>query len=156
MLVYLASPYSCKTKEEREERFTLVCRKAAELMLAGYHVFCPIAHSHPIEVHGMDHIEGHDFWLGQDFAVLEHCEQMFVYKMPGWEFSRGVAAEIQFCNEMYIPITYIDFKGDLDGKARKVQRRATTKHSTVVQRRNNNKGTSHSIRVLHARTLPSY
>ncbi len=113
MLVYLASPYSCPTKIERAYRFKIVCRQAARLMLEGYQVFCPIAHSHPIEVHGMDHIESHDFWLNQDFAILKHCDKMFVYKMPRWENSRGVAAEIAFASKHGIPIEYIEYDKEM-------------------------------------------
>jgi hypothetical protein len=110
MLIYLASPYSAPTEQERKHRFELVCKKAAQLMLDGNQVFCPIAHSHPIETLGMDHMEGHDFWLHQDFAILRHCEAMFVYKLPGWTLSRGVAAEIEYAEKLGIPIGYLEFE----------------------------------------------
>lgn len=76
-------------------------------MVNGEHVFCPIAHSHPIEVHGMDDIKSGDFWLNQDFAILEKCNKMIVYCMPGWEESKGIAREIDFANNLGIPIEYI-------------------------------------------------
>lgn len=110
MLIYLASPYSAPRESERELRFRLVCEKAADLMLEGFEVFCPIAHSHPIETLGMDHMEGHDFWLKQDFAILKYCTQLMVYKLPGWTLSRGVAAEIEYANRMGIPVDYIEFE----------------------------------------------
>ena len=109
MLIYLASPYSAPTEEERELRFRLVCEKAADLMQQGFEVFCPIAHSHPIETLGMDHMEGHDFWLNQDFAILKHCVHLFVYKLPGWTLSKGVAAEIVYARDLGIPVDYIEF-----------------------------------------------
>lgn len=110
MLVYLASPYSCNTAEERHYRFMKVCEEAAKLMKAGYQVFCPIAHSHPIEIHGMTEMEGHDFWLKQDFAILQHCKKMFVYMLPGWTLSKGVAAEVNYASHHNIPIEYLEFK----------------------------------------------
>jgi len=110
MLVYLASPYSCNTKEERDFRFRKVCEMAAKLMKNGDEVFCPIAHSHPIEIHGMTEMEGHDFWLKQDFAILQHCKKMFVYKMPGWTLSKGIAAEIMFAKAHSIPVEYLEFE----------------------------------------------
>ena len=109
-LIYLASVYSQggAGKNKRTRRFKQVCKKAAELMAQGENVFCPIAHSHPIEVHGMTTIEGHDFWLKQDFAVLEKCSKMVVYKMKGWEKSVGIAAELKFAEARNIPIEYLD------------------------------------------------
>jgi hypothetical protein len=106
-LTYLASPYSAPTAKQRKQRFKQVCRKAAALMLNGEEIFCPIAHSHPIEVEGMDEIKDGEFWLKQDFAVLEHCKHMYVYCMPGWEQSKGIKREIEFAEMKNIPVTYI-------------------------------------------------
>jgi hypothetical protein len=107
-LVYLASPYS-KYPGGRKKAFKLVCKKAAELMVQGEHIFCPIAHSHPIEVEGMGgHQQDGDFWLDQDFAVLSACSKMFVYRMAGWEDSEGVARELAFAKQHKIPVEYID------------------------------------------------
>ncbi len=117
-MIYLASPYSILNKEGLTEqaiknrlsrRFKKVCRKAAQLMRDGEIVFCPIAHSHPIEVLGFDGWRGdHDFWLRQDFAVLDKSDKLVVYRMPGWEKSFGVTAEITRATERGIPVEYID------------------------------------------------
>lgn len=116
-MIYLASPYSVLNPEKYSEqgiknrltrRFKQVCKKAAELMLDGEVVFCPIAHSHPIEVNGMSERKNGDFWLEQDFGVLEHAKKLVVYRMPGWEVSNGVTREIAFAQEKGIPVEYID------------------------------------------------
>lgn len=109
-LIYLASPYS-KFPGGRERAFHLVCKKAAELMLEGYNVFCPIAHSHPIEVHGNIHPDdaNHSFWLKQEFAVLEKCSEVFVYMMPSWKESYGVNEEIKLADKLGIPIRYLTY-----------------------------------------------
>lgn len=106
-LVYLASPYS-KYPQGRIAAFEKVCKKAAELMLEGFNIFCPIAHSHPIELIGMTTMKSGDFWLKQDFAVLGVCSKMFVYKMEGWEESDGVTREIAFAKEHGIPVEYLN------------------------------------------------
>lgn len=107
-LVYLASPYSAPTKNKRTRRFNQVCKKAAELMSQGNMVFCPIAHSHPIETIGMPEMQTGDWWLQQDFAVLKHCEKLVVYKMPGWDKSYGVGKEIEFAEANNIPVEYLE------------------------------------------------
>jgi hypothetical protein len=103
-LIYLASPYS-KYSGGLQEAFERVVKKAGELMLLGYKVFCPIAHTHHIQATIGD--IGADGWLEQDFAVLERCDELWVYKMPGWENSYGVQKEIERANVLGIPITFI-------------------------------------------------
>jgi hypothetical protein len=110
-LLYLASVYSQgnASANKRTRRFKQACKKAAELMQAGHNVFCPIAHSHPIEIHGLPSVEGHDFWLKQDAAVLERCTKLLVYKMPGWTKSVGIKWEIAFAEKHGIPVEYLEY-----------------------------------------------
>lgn len=105
--IYLASPYSHKDKRYKERRFRKVCTKAADLMLEGYLVFCPIAHSHPIEWHGMEEKQSGAFWLRQDFAILKFCDELWVFKMKGWKDSSGIQQEIEFAKKHNIIIRYI-------------------------------------------------
>jgi hypothetical protein len=125
-LKYLASPYSVRGDFSdhqkiviRDRRYRDVCKLAARLMKEGHLIFCPIAHSHPIETIGMyGEIKDGDFWLRQDYAVLKACSELVVYKMPGWEQSYGVAEEIKFAKENNIPVSYIDhikFPGNTRG-----------------------------------------
>lgn len=107
-LIYLASPYS-KYYEGRMAAYMIACDKAAELMNKGYAVFCPIAHSHAIEVSSMEKVMDGDWWLKQDFAILEHVDELHVYQMPGWQDSYGVQAEIAYADNLGIPIKYIPF-----------------------------------------------
>ncbi len=107
-LVYLASPYS-KYPGGREAAYKEVCSKAAELMQQ-VAIFCPIAHSHSIELEGMNgDIKNGDWWLKQDFAVLKRCDELWVYQMPGWEESYGVTKEIMFALNNLIPIKMIPY-----------------------------------------------
>lgn len=108
-LVYLASPYSHRLHRIRHRRFEDVCKKAAELMQQGEQVFCPIAHSHPIEVIGMEGRKSGDWWLKQDYAILKSCTKLLVYKMPGWDKSYGVKEEIKFAKKNKIPIEYAEY-----------------------------------------------
>lgn len=115
---YLASPYSVvqpiseqQARVLRDSRYRRVCKLAAKLMKEGKKVFCPIAHSHPIEVIGMPgEIQSGDFWLDQDFAILQHANELIVYQMDGWDKSSGIRREIEFAEEHNIPITYIENK----------------------------------------------
>jgi len=104
---YLASPYSHPDASVRLLRFHRVVREAAKLMAAGEAIFCPIAHSHPID-HALPAIEGHDFWMRQDIPILRHAAQVAVLMLEGWQASKGMARELQIADELYIPIRYIE------------------------------------------------
>lgn len=107
-LVYLATPYSHRYGYMRERRFLEASKMAAVLMEEGYKVFCPIAHSHPIETIGFPKLKSGDWWLKQDFAILKHCDKLIVYKMPGWDKSYGVGKEIKFAKKHKIPVEYLE------------------------------------------------
>jgi hypothetical protein len=107
-LIYLASPYS-KYPHGRVHAEAAVSTKAAELMSKGVALFCPITHSHWIEQH-MDSVQDGDWWLEKDFAVLERCDELWVYQMPGWDESYGVKKEIEFAEHNNIPITYVPYE----------------------------------------------
>ena len=111
---YLASPYSHPDPKVKEERFIVVCKAAAELMQRGKRVFSPIAHSHAIEIYGMNG-EVHDgtFWLQQDGPLLYHASEMIVLMLHGWKESKGVQEEIRICQLINKPITYMEWD-DLD------------------------------------------
>ena len=107
-LVYLATPYSHPQWEVEKQRYKDASAYAAKLMEEGYLVFCPIAHSHPIETYGMPELKSGDWWLRQDFAILKHCDELVVYKLEGWQKSYGVGKEIEYAKNNGIPIRYVE------------------------------------------------
>lgn len=109
-LWYLASPYSMYPGGQ-DAAFKLACRMAAKKMKEGFAIFCPIAHSHPVELYG-DTDPSHDFWLGQDIAFLNVCEGMFRYKLPSWENSFGVNWEADWMRAHGKPVVDIEWEGE--------------------------------------------
>lgn len=75
-------------------------------MMAGEIVFCPIAHSHPIELM-FPSTEGQEFWMKQDLPILRCATKLKVLCTEGWEQSEGVATEIELAEELGIPTEYI-------------------------------------------------
>lgn len=107
MLIYLASPYSHSDHSVMEARYETVCKAAGYLMKQGETVFAPIAHSHRIGQILGESAGAHDFWLKQDFAILDKCDALIVLMIDGWQHSFGVAEEIKRAKERGMPIRYL-------------------------------------------------
>jgi hypothetical protein len=112
-LIYLACPYSYKDADPakvmavKEERFQAVNKASAKLMAEGKYIFSPISHTHPIALAGS--LPGDwQFWEGYDRCILSSCCKIIVLRLPGWETSTGVQAEIKIGQELGIPVEYID------------------------------------------------
>lgn len=107
MIYYLATPYSSKHAMDRELRYQQACVIAGTLMAEGKTVYSPIAHSHNIAAVS-DLPTSWDFWGAQCIDMLRACSVLIVAKMPGWEQSVGVRAEIALAGELGIPIEYLE------------------------------------------------
>lgn len=104
-MIYLASPYTHPDAAIREQRFHTVCRAAAALMRSGHMVFSPIAHSHPIAMHGLP--TTWDFWERVDREYLRRCDELVVLTLDGWKQSRGVQAEVRIAGDLGKPVRHL-------------------------------------------------
>lgn len=111
MLIYIASPYT-SYEGSRSEAYQQVCMKVGELMkeYPGYAFFCPIAHSHAIEIESDLGIQTGDWWLNQDFAILNFCDELWVYQLSGWDKSYGVGKEIEFALDHKITTKFLNYE----------------------------------------------
>lgn len=104
--MYLASPYSHDDSLVVEQRFEAVCRAAARLMERGTLLYSPIAHTHPIAMHGKLPTDW-TYWERYDRAMINACDTLGVLMLDGWSVSRGVTAEIMIAEELDKPIEYL-------------------------------------------------
>jgi hypothetical protein len=116
---YLGTPYT-KYKDGIEAAFREASKLAARLLQAGIIVYSPIAHTHPIAIHGK--LDAHDLsiWLPFDEAIMTRCDVLIVAHMDGWQDSKGIAYEIAFFEKANKPIF------DLDVESLAMIRRAKT------------------------------
>lgn len=92
-VAYLATPYS-KYPGGIEKAFIDASALASRLLVAGVNVYSPIAHTHPLAVHGgLDPLD-HSIWLPFDAAMMAASSVLIVAHMEGWAESKGVAHEI--------------------------------------------------------------
>lgn len=103
--VYLASPYSHADPAVRERRFVEVSKVAAAMMAAGDAVFCPIAHSHPIDVI-TPLPQTTEFWMAQDLPILRCAARVVVLMLDGWQTSKGIAREVAAAESVGIPVEF--------------------------------------------------
>jgi hypothetical protein len=106
-LIYLATPYSDPDPAVITARFESAARAAGKLLAEGKFVFSPISHCHPIK-NQCDLPNTWEFWGRFDRYMLGLCGKVVVVKMPGWDKSVGVAAEIEFAREFDIPVEYME------------------------------------------------
>lgn len=100
-LWYFAHPYSAKTPDGRyclaaeEANFRLCCLRAARLLDAGWNIYAPICHTHPIHMAYAPFLarEEHQMWYRLDNAFIEHANFTGIILADGW------AGSIGCCNE---------------------------------------------------------
>lgn len=107
-LIYLAAPYRHNNPAVVEWRVEQINRKCAELMAAGHLVFSPISHSHPIAMQG-NLPKNWAFWENYDRVMLSKCDELLVLKLPGWETSEGVQAEIRIAEGLGLTISFCHY-----------------------------------------------
>lgn len=106
-LCYLATPYT-KYPAGIEQAFVDASACAARLLKAGVKVYSPIAHTHPLAIHGgLDPLD-HAIWLPFDQAMMEAADALIVAHMDGWHESYGVRHEMEFFAKAGKPIIHID------------------------------------------------
>lgn len=121
-LIYLASPYTSKDLRLREKRARQVAKVAGKLILEGYNVFCPIAHSHFVAEHseveaaceteeGYENSEVHRMWMRVDLSLLDKCDELCVLMLEGYKESKGVQEELAVARLSGMPITYLTQDG---------------------------------------------
>lgn len=104
---YLATPYS-KFPAGIEAAFVVACQAAALLIRAGVRVYSPIAHTHPIAVHGGIDPYAHEIWLPADEPFMDAARGLIVLRAESWEKSYGISKEIEHMQKLGLTIIYMD------------------------------------------------
>lgn len=106
-LCYLATPYS-KFPTGIEDAFKAACILTGVLLRKGVKVYSPIAHTHPIAIHGGIDPLDHDIWLPFDQAMMEAAGICVVAMLPTWEQSYGISVEIETFRKAGKPVFYLN------------------------------------------------
>lgn len=106
MVAYLACPYSHKDPLVKRKRHKVVNQTVHALLAKGIQVYSPLTHNIPINNLGFDG----DWlkWSPFDHEMLSRCDKLIVLKLPGWEASKGVQAEINKAKELNLAIEWME------------------------------------------------
>lgn len=110
-LVYLGSPYT-KYRTGLDAAFRDVAAIAAQMLHEGVRVYSPIAHTHPIAIHGNLDPRNHDIWLPFDQAMMDAADAMCIADMDGWRESYGVQYEIDYFRRQGKPVYFRAASGE--------------------------------------------
>lgn len=97
--IYLACPYTHEDSKVRRDRFAQANKTAGELMKAGNIVFSPISHSHPVSLTLGNENNG-KFWIKQDKAFIDWCDELYVLCIDGWDESVGIKEEVDYAKKL--------------------------------------------------------
>lgn len=116
-MIYLCSVYSYRPNGLTDEQYSdlmdkranYAAKRCAELMVDGddKSVFCPIAHCHKMARDNNLPREW-DFWKGVDTGFVLKSDAVYVLKMPYWNKSVGISAELDLAIEHMIPIHFLE------------------------------------------------
>lgn len=107
-MIYLAGPYSDPSAGVREFRARKLTQLAATLTNEGHMVYSPITMFHEMaKVHQLR--TDFEFYQKMNHHILDMCDEIIVYQLPGWDKSRGVQDEIEYGARSFIKTTYIPF-----------------------------------------------
>lgn len=106
-LIYVGTPYT-RYVGGIEAAFQDACKLTARLLREGLKVYSPIAHTHPIAIHGGIDPLDLSVWLPFDAAIMAKSDTMLIGKLPGWLISTGVQYEISVFSGAGKPIFAID------------------------------------------------
>lgn len=104
-MIYLASPYSHSDLNRRFRRFLAAREYVWSIMPAP--IFSPIVYCHQFD-RDFDAPMDHTPWKPMNDWYLDHCSEMHVLRLLGWEESAGVTYEIERAQARGLPTTYVD------------------------------------------------
>lgn len=92
-MIYLASPYTNPDQLIRSWRYQKALEYTAEQMRLGAVIFSPIAYGHQFTKYGI--AAEYEPWHRFNLSIMAMCTQFHILCLPGWESSRGIAAELK-------------------------------------------------------------
>lgn len=110
-LTFLSCPYTHQDQNIKKVRHHIANTVACELTKQGVLVFSPLTHNIPIDQIGFKGTC--DSWKDFNHTILSKCNRLIVLKLPGWDESKGVAADIAKAKSLNLPIEWMESSHEL-------------------------------------------
>lgn len=110
-MIYLMAPYSHSSLGIREHRAQCISLILGELMQQFPYdwIFSPITQGHATVPYLPKWVaEDHGFWLQQCEHALHEASRVFLLPLPGWKQSKGIAQELDWCEEQDKPVVLLN------------------------------------------------
>jgi hypothetical protein len=95
-LIYIATAYSHPLSPVMTSRYWKVTEFAAAGINEGFVLYSPITHCHPM-ARKFKMPKDFQFWRDFNHRMIDNCTEMVVLQLPGWEDSKGVKDEMEYC-----------------------------------------------------------
>jgi len=113
-LIYLATPYTHKDEKVMWHRERAVTIFAGYLTLKGIANYSPITQEFAVRQF-VEMPYKWDFWREIDLTFIDHCDEVYVLCLEGFEESVGVNAEVSYAIDSHKPVKYVEAKVDSRG-----------------------------------------
>lgn len=104
--LYLASSYTAPTSLVMENRYHAAIDATHYLLKNKIWVYSPIVHCHPIAIKH-DLPKDFDYWMEYNRLMILNSRGLAVLMLDGWQESKGVTAEIEYCGSLGKPIYFM-------------------------------------------------
>lgn len=118
MLLYISSPFSSKEKVIQDERveynvkFIGAMFRCAQKLGTKVDLFAPVIQESLVyeKCNFTDEEKKYLYKNEVNWGILKKSDGMIVLMLEGWDKSRGVALEIEYCGKHNIPIYYLKYR----------------------------------------------
>lgn len=104
--IYLAAPYTHKSRRVMRKRFIAANKLAAYLYDNGHNVYSPLTHSVLISHYTKAQTDDSEYWVDRVAQFIKSCDTFVVLQLPGWEESQGIAKETRIAKSLGMPVVY--------------------------------------------------
>lgn len=103
-MIYLATPYWHPEQDIRDERTLKAKLLTRSFMRRGLPAYSPIVHGRAME-EGLTQLPfSNDEWVTFDFLYIKSASYILVCQIDGWQQSKGIQREVEFCSTNNIPV----------------------------------------------------
>ena len=107
--IFISMPYTHPDEEIMRERANIARKYSADIVdKMGLSLVCPVLIGIDYISSGVDIQMTHQEWLDFSLLYMKGCDEVWILCIEGYDLSNGVKAEIQYADELEIPVIFQD------------------------------------------------